>query len=198
MYSPGEKAAWERLRELGAREAAQQARVPHEGGVIVLDGFGAEVRVDIEKREISSPDPEIDALVKKLGYFYNHVALWWILDSKGIPPTGRLIRPADLKGGQMFFRGTHVLPLERLAARYGADREGFLARAARLGGGPGGYGDASAEFHPAGSLPMHLILWLGDEEFPARADLLLDSAWELAVPLDIIWSAAMMVVLAML
>ncbi len=47
-------------------------------------------------------------------------------------------------------------------------------------------------------MPVTLILWLGDEEFPPRADLLLDSSCEIHLPLDIIWSVAMLTVLMML
>ncbi len=47
-------------------------------------------------------------------------------------------------------------------------------------------------------IPVTLILWLQDEEFPARADLLFDSSCELHVPIDIIWSIAMMSTLVML
>jgi hypothetical protein len=47
-------------------------------------------------------------------------------------------------------------------------------------------------------IPVTLILWLKDEEFHPRADLLLDSTCELQLPLDIIWSIAMMSVLVMM
>ncbi|MFO0752145.1 MAG: DUF3786 domain-containing protein [Thermodesulfovibrionales bacterium] len=43
-----------------------------------------------------------------------------------------------------------------------------------------------------------LILWLEDEEFPPRVDLLLDSTCELQLPLDIVWSIAMLSLLVML
>jgi hypothetical protein len=47
-------------------------------------------------------------------------------------------------------------------------------------------------------IPVIMILRLGDEEFPPRVDLLLDSTCELHLPLDIIWSIAMMSALVML
>ncbi|MBI3593004.1 MAG: DUF3786 domain-containing protein, partial [Nitrospirae bacterium] len=46
--------------------------------------------------------------------------------------------------------------------------------------------------------PVALILWAADEEFPSRVDLLFDSTCELQLPLDIIWSIAMMSLLLML
>jgi hypothetical protein len=47
-------------------------------------------------------------------------------------------------------------------------------------------------------IPVTLILWLSDEEFPARADLLFDSTCEIHLPLDILWSIAMMTILVFL
>jgi hypothetical protein len=54
------------------------------------------------------------------------------------------------------------------------------------------------ELYPLPRVPVTLILWFGDEEFPARADLLFDSSVELQAPLDIAWSAAMLSALVML
>jgi len=51
---------------------------------------------------------------------------------------------------------------------------------------------------PMPRVPVILILWLEDEEFPSRAELLLDSTCELQIPLDIIWSISMLSVLVML
>jgi hypothetical protein len=98
----------------------------------------------------------------------------------------------------MFFRGSHVLPLENLAERYEDDKEVFLKRGKELCGEVLNFGDASVRLFPVPRIPMTIILWLRDEEFPPRADLLLDSSCELQVPLDIIWSVAMMSLLVMM
>jgi len=45
--------------------------------------------------------------------------------------------------------------------------------------------------------PVVLILWIQDDEFPARADLLLDAICPQQAPIDIIWSISMLSVLAM-
>jgi hypothetical protein len=54
---------------------------------------------------------------------------------------------------------------------------------------------SSLKLLPMPRIPVAIILWLEDEEFPPRAVLLLDSTCELQLPLDIIWSIAMMSVL---
>ncbi len=198
MYSPGEKAAWGRLKPLDPVPVRKNAGVRFEDGLYKVRSFGMELAVSPETETITGQSEELCALLKKVGYFYNHVVLWHLADSRGIPATGKLVRPAGLKGGGMFFRGSHQLPLESLAARYKGDKEGFLARAGVFAGESAEYADASARLMPVEGLPVYLLLWLEDEEFPARADILLDSAWEMAAPLDIIWCAAMLTILAML
>jgi hypothetical protein len=47
-------------------------------------------------------------------------------------------------------------------------------------------------------VPVTLILWLEDEEFPARSHLLFDETCEQHLPPDIVWSVAMLCALVML
>ena len=91
-----------------------------------------------------------------------------------------------------------MLPLDKIAERYGNDRTGFIEKGKNLNGNIMNYGDASVELLPLPRIPVTLILWLSDDEFPARADLLFDSTCEQHLPLDVIWSIAMMSVLAMM
>src|SRR4030065_151174 len=97
----------------------------------------------------------------------------------------------DGKGGDLFLRGSHILPLGRVARRYGNDKEAFIKRGKELCAEAVNYGDVSIKLLPMPRIPVTVILWLKDEEFPPRADLLLDSTCELQLPLDIIWSIAM-------
>jgi hypothetical protein len=108
------------------------------------------------------------------------------------------MKPAAMPRMQAMVRGSHALPLQKLSARYAGDVEGFLQRGAAYGGIPQSYGDASLLLHPFKVLPVVLILWAGDDEFPARSDLLLDKTSEAQLPPDILWSIMMLTILAML
>jgi hypothetical protein len=103
-----------------------------------------------------------------------------------------------IPGGDIFTRGSHVLPLDSVAKRYGKDPEEFMGKGKRLEGEPVKMGDVSIQLLPLPRVPVILSLWREDEEFPARVDLFFDSTCELQLPTDIIWSVAMMSVLIML
>jgi hypothetical protein len=121
-----------------------------------------------------------------------------MVKATGAAPAGKLVKPSGLPGGDIFFRGTHVLPLDALAKKYAHDREGFFKRGHALGGRVVSYGDAALEFLPFPRIPVTVILWLADEEWDARADLLFDASSLQHLPIDILWSVAMMTVLALL
>ncbi len=160
--------------------------------------LGHVVIVDPVARTLKGSSPESDLLLTKMAYFSRLSVLHYLLGAKPIEPSGRLLKPEELKSGQMYLTGSHVLPTDQLAARYARDVDGFLRQAARFGGEAGSYGDAAVELHPFPRVPVTLILWQEDDEFSATSHLLFDDTCELHLPPDILWSVAMMCVLAML
>lgn len=197
---PGEDRAWEMLNELDPDDIKKNAAVLYDDGneCYILKSLGMEFSICPAERAIASVTPGGEFLTNRLAYFFSHAVLWYMAGAKDIGIVGRLVRPEDLKDGRHFFKGTHELPLGDIARKYGSDRELFLRRAIELGGRPLGFGDASVEFLPLPRIPLTLILWLGDEEFPARADVLFDSSAEKQVPIDIIWCTAMFGLISML
>jgi hypothetical protein len=137
-------------------------------------------------------------LLDRLGYFSRLSILLYLTSAKNIPFSGRLVQPVNLKGGHIFFRGTHILPLDKLALKYGNDAGGFLKRGTALGGRQMNHGDVSVQLFPFPRIPVVVILWQEDEEFPPRTDLLFDSTCEFHLALDILWSTAMKSLLIMM
>jgi hypothetical protein len=103
-----------------------------------------------------------------------------------------------VKGGQRFFSGTHVLPLDRIEARFAVDKKAFIERGLRFGSEIAPYGDAAVRLYPLPRVPVTIILWLQDEEYPARVGLFFDSTVDFQLSLsDIVWSVAAMTTLVM-
>ena len=197
---PGEDRAWEILKGLDPEDVKRNAAVLYDKGCecYVLKSLGMDFSVYPEDRTIISEMHSGEILMKRLSYFFNHAVLWYLAASREIGLAGKLVRPEDLKDGRQFFKGAHELPLGDVARKYGSDKELFLRRAIELGGRPLEFGDASVELLPLPRIPLTLILWLSDEEFPARADALFDYSAEQQVPIDIIWCTAMFGLIPML
>ena len=198
MSHTGLKTAWEKIRETSSGEVSKAAGIPYEAGAFIFRSLGTDFLIRPETENIKAASPQGEAIVTKFAYFFDHLSLWWLVYAKGVPSTGRLLKPEDLNGGAAFFRGSHTLPLEAISRRYGTDKEGFFKKGAALGGERCDYADACVKLMPAPGLPIYILLWLEDEEFPARAGILFDSSAGIILPLDITWCAAMLCLLAML
>jgi hypothetical protein len=196
---PGSDKAWSILAKLDPAAVCRAGAVSYDeaSGSYTVRSFGRDVTVSPQQRSIAASSPESGALIRKLGYFFDLSVLWYLVSAKDLPQSGRLVKLQNMQGGEIFTKGSHVLPLDHIADQFGTDRVGFLERGLALGGNATNLGDASLELHPFPRVPAVLVLWLKDEEFPARADLLFDSTCSLQVPMDILWSIAMMTVLVM-
>jgi len=148
--------------------------------------------VSLPDRSVTSQSAGSDVLLQRLVGFFRLSMVWYLASARDVPCTGRLVRIQQVRGGGAFSRGSHVLPLEKLASRYAMDRAGFLESGKTLGGEEVKLADAAVRLHPFPRIPVVVTLWLGDAEFPARADVLFDSTCELQLPTDILWSIAIM------
>jgi len=196
--SSGIEKAWDILRGLNPIDVSRDAGVSFKDTGYIIKSLGMDFFIDLSKGDITALTKEAMTIINRYNYFLSHSVLWYLIGAKNVPPTGRLIKPQDLRGGHHFFTGTHELPLTGLASKFKEDREGFLKRAIALGGSPLSYGDASTVLYPMPRIPITIILWTACEEFPERADLLFDSSVQVHISLDIIWSTAMLTVLSML
>lgn len=196
----GEEKAWEIIAGLFPEDVCRRtgAVFDEASRAYRLEVFGTWFSLDPQKKEIRNLAPEGEIFLKRLRYFFVLSVLWYMVKATDTGPTGKLIKPSGMPGGDIFFRGTHVLPLDGIAKKYAHDRAGFRERGHAFGGRDAAYGDAAVEFLPFPKIPVTVVLWLADEEWDARADLLFDASALQHLPIDILWSVAMMSVLVFL
>jgi len=199
-FISGEQKAWITLASMDIYETAKNAGVIYDNDAqaYIIESLGSRVGISPSKQEFICFDDRGRTLVDRFGYFFRLSSLVYLTTAKEIPLTGRLINPSGMKGGEIYFRGSHILPLDKVEQKYECSKDSFLSRSMELGATQTSYGDAGIMLHPLPRVPVYLNLWLKDEEFPARCDIMFDSTCELQLPLDIIWSVAMMSVLAMM
>ena len=196
----GEERAWEAISNLDPLDVCKHANVLYDKDTAsyLLKSFGFDFSISPLKKEIKNLSEKGEILTKKLAYFFKPSVMSYLVNAKEILLSERLKKPENIRGGEFFFQGSHMLPFNRVAEKYGNDRDGFITKGGELSGKILDFGDASFELLPLPRIPVTLILWLSDDEFPARTDILFDSTCEIHVPLDIIWSIAMMSILILL
>lgn len=195
----GEEQAWGILSELDPEDVCNRAKVAFNdsSGLYILSSFLQDIFVSPKDKEIFGHTPLSNFLINKLSRYSRLSILWYLINAKNIYPSGKLVKPADMLGGQIYLRGSHMLPLDKIAEKYGRDVSGFLKRGEELGGEQLDYGDAAIRLFPFPRVPVSILLWRDDGEFSSRSNLLFDSTCEFHLPADIIWSTAMMSVLIM-
>lgn len=197
---PGEEKAWDVLSARSPEEVCRNAIAEFDPNsrTYTLKSFGKAFRVNSDQKKITCLDEGGDLFLGRLGYFFRLSLLWYLANATDTEPSGKLVKPSSMAGGDIFFRGTHVLPTEAVAKKYAHAKEEFMNRGIAMGGHKVSYGDAAVELYPLHKIPVTVILWLEDEEFTSRTDLLFDASCTSHLPLDILWSVAMMSLLVFL
>jgi len=184
----GEEKAWRELVSADPELVASRslATFDRETGTYTVAALGEEYIVDPAGRHVKN----LTNPARKYEYFLNLSIPIYLVQAKDIPPSGELVK--EFKGGEFFFRGSHTLPLDAVAEKYGRDKALFMEAGASLGGVPVKLGDAAFTFSVFPRVSMTFVLWLEDEEFPARASLLFDSNAGAHMALDVVWAVALL------
>lgn len=180
-------ALWENLIQADSTDVCRcsGAQFDKATGSYFLDFLQERYRIEPNSRlikplacPIPAGGPSIDLQV---------ILLTYLLNAKEIPLADRLVAVGSLKGGKCFFQGPHSFPLDPLIEQYGHDSKAFLDRGLSLGATEENYGDVSVGFPALPRVPVFMVLWRGDEEFPSRLSVVFDATVDQQLPLDAIY-----------
>ncbi len=176
---------WEQLQTLDVQDVCVRANVQFDEmpRAYLVPFMGKQYVVSLESRIIGGPDR--DPLVQDVEFML--LMLVYLLQTRNVPLAGKWISEKEIPGGDLFFKGPHVLPVQPLMTRFGNDVEAFIKAGEAYGGKPiQEYGDAAFEFQALPNIPVVCILWAADDEFPARVSFLFDPSIQSQLPLDVI------------
>ena len=125
-------------------------------------------------------------------YFYL-VIIYYILKAREIEVANEWISEKDLPGGTTFFRGPHTIPSDLISSRFEGDIDGFRERCEQLNGAPLNMADIAFVFRITPRIPVAVLYWESDDEFPAESKLLFDKTIKEHFTLDIVYALAVAV-----
>lgn len=96
----------------------------------------------------------------------------FLLEGTVLPATGKFLAYSQLPWGSVYNAQFTARCIRRMAAVYGADIKRFSAACEALGGKKLSGADAAYELEFLEGLFVRLLLWEGDDEFPASAQFL--------------------------
>lgn len=119
---------------------------------------------------------------------FDLIILTYLLRVTAINICGELVNEKQIPGGETFFRGPHSLNTRPMEEIFGEDSDAFLSAGRKLNGEVKKLGDAGICLPVFPRVPVTLILWVKDDEFPAEIKVGFDSTISSHLPLDIIWA----------
>ncbi|MFH1757632.1 MAG: DUF3786 domain-containing protein [Pseudomonadota bacterium] len=173
----------------GLGQSDLQERAAKSGGRYESDSEGeARIRLEYLGREllISFPAGTIKAThgPGPIPLREEILVLHYLGKATGTAPTGRWISFAEISGGAFY----HPVFIQRcqfpLVRFFGSDPEGLKTVAERMPGGPLDFGDVGVKIQAFPFIPLALILWRGDTEFPAEGNLLFDDSITECLPVE--------------
>ena len=161
--------------ELDQRDWAELARLAgataaHDAGYLEMNYLGRPVRVSAPPITVSALDdgPEIPLAEQAL-------ILHYLVKADGTPPSGEWITYREVEAGEFYWSAFVKRAKAPLVGFFGERPELLTELAPLVGGeGPGVTGDASVIVRAFPMVPIQLVLWAGDDEFPPDGNLLFD------------------------
>ncbi len=122
-------------------------------------------------------------------YFYLFI-VHYLLKSKEIEITNEWISEKDIPGGPTFFRGPHEIPTKLIWLRFNNNINKFKERCEQLHGIPLNMADVAYSFKITPRIPVAVLYWRGDDEFPPESKILYDRTITEHLASDIIYALA--------
>lgn len=125
------------------------------------------------------PNPE-----GELPIFAQILILHYLSRSIPVEETGKLISYKEIPGGSIYIQPFTNRSIRPLVQTFGSKPEAMLDVGLRLGGSVVAHGDAGVTIRVFPHVPITLVIWRGDDEFPASGSILFDASAAYILPTE--------------
>ena len=127
--------------------------------------------------QITLPDVEISLVDsgEEVSIRDKILILHYLTQAKGSPLASEVIAYKQLPEGSNYFPTFYKRAIKPLIDHFGGQPHRLIDAAKELGGYKVDYGDVAVTISAFSRVPITLILWRGDEEFPPEGSILFDA-----------------------
>ena len=176
--------------EQQCRRSGAEYKLVDSRKIITVEYLNQSYQVALPDVEISLVDAEAEVPISDKILILHYLTL-----AKGVPLSHKLIAFQELPEGASYLRTFSKRSIEPMIKHFGREPQRLIDTAKRLGGRKVDYGDVAVTVNGFKLVPVTLVLWRGDEEFPPRGNILFDanisgylSTYDITVLCDaIIW-----------
>jgi hypothetical protein len=140
------------------------------GGKITLPFFSKPVNITYPEGQVKYEESEAKLSLQEQG-----LILHYLLGAQDIPPTNQPITFREIPSGEFYYQPFQKRAQVPLVQTFGSNHELFRKASQKLGGIDAEMGDISFTFRPFPIIPITLILWKEDDEFPPDGNILFDA-----------------------
>jgi hypothetical protein len=152
------------------RRSGAQYQVMDSKQAIILEYLNRAYQVTFPDIEISLIDSEEDIPLRDKLLVLHYFTL-----ARGTPLTNKLIAYKELPEGIVYFPTFSKRAIKPLVDYFGGEPQRLADTAEKLGARKADYGDVAVTIHAFRYVPITLVLWRGDDEFPPAGSVLFDS-----------------------
>ena len=164
-----EMAKVEDIREQCRNSGAQYQEIGSQK-VITLQYLNRSCRITLPEVEVSFSDSP-EAVPLKTKVLLLHYLMW----AKGTPLSGQMITFKELPEGIIYSPTFAKRTLNPLTKNFGKAPHRLVEVAGKLRGQKVAFGDVSVTIGAFPRVPITLVLWQGDSEFPPSASIMFDA-----------------------
>jgi hypothetical protein len=179
-YESAVRAAVEKLGKVNLADRCSRLGLTEpRDGILKLRAFGMDMVLQVPDFELILVESNKSAKISD-----RILVLHYLLCDLPVQETGELISFRQMDSGQFYWPAFLSRSVRPLVQRIGNDLELLKKNLSRFDWGPVSLGDFAARIHAIGKVYVTLIYRIGDEEFPASADLLFDSSIKRVYPTE--------------
>lgn len=174
-YQLAYKLACEKLSEM--TDVEEQCRKSGSQYQVVAGKKTALIKYLNQPYQISIPDGEISGVDEneQVPMRDKLVMLHYFITAKGTEPAGKLITFRELPEGIVYQPTFAKRTVKPLIDAFGKEPDNLLLFGQMLGGYIADYGDTAITINALSRVPITIVVWQGDDEFPSQGNVLFDA-----------------------
>jgi hypothetical protein len=165
--------------EAQCRKSESICRTTDRGSSVLVEYLNSTYRVTLPEITITPQNGPGEVELRDRILILHYLAL-----AKGTPLTNRLIAYQELQEGTGYYPTFVKRSIKPLIDFFGASPEKLVDISRSLGGFRADYGDVAVTLPAFKRVPITLVIWRGDEEFPPNANILFDSTIQDYLPVE--------------
>ena len=173
-FQPAIDKAWADLAEQNPEQVVEDAIAEYDqdSKTYTVTVLGGVYSVELASKSIQHPETMDEHIRGALTVLVLH----YLINSSATTLRNKLISYRELPDGNVFYNAFRSIAIEPIAQEFGMDLEKFEKKASALSGRKVKLGEIAFEFKVFPRVPVTYILWGGDEEIAASANILFDES----------------------